>query len=103
MDRSMNESKSARCMWRAILWGTLALVLLIPALAMQVTVELDWTSSDFVIMGVLLAALGLGIEAAMGLSRSRARMGAIAAILLVFMAIWAELAVGIFGTLFAGS
>lgn len=104
MEAGMNERKAARGMWRAILWGGLALVLALPAAAMQFTREVDWTASDFVIMGLLLAALGLGIEAAMRWLRDwPARLAAATAVVLVFLAIWAELAVGVFGTPFAGS
>lgn len=104
MDTSINRASGVRGMWRAILWGTLALLLLTPALAMQFTAEVDWSASDFAIMGVLLATLGLGIEIAMRLLRSwPARLAASTAVLLVFLAIWVELAVGIFGTPFAGS
>lgn len=104
MDKTVNDTKGVRGMWRAILWGTLALLLLTPALAMQFTSEVDWSASDFVIMGLLLSALGLGIELAMRLLRNwPARLIASGAALLVFLAIWAELAVGVFGTPFAGS
>ena len=55
-------------------------------------------------MGTLMAILGLAIEAAVRVLASwRARLAAIAAAILVFLSIWAELAVGLFGTPFAGS
>ena len=104
MDRSLNRKSGVRGIWRGILWSTLALLLLTPALAMQFTAEVDWSASDFIIMGVLLAILGLGVEAAMRLLRDwPARLAASAAVLLVFLAVWVELAVGVFGTPFAGS
>lgn len=103
MDKSLNRT-GGRGIWRLILWGTLALLLLTPAIAMQFTTEVDWSASDFVIMGALLATLGLGIEAAMRLLRDwPTRLAASAAAVLVFLAIWVELAVGVFGTPFAGS
>jgi hypothetical protein len=104
MDRSLNRESGVRGIWRGILWGTLALLLLTPALAMQFTAEVDWSASDFIIIGVLLATLGLGFEAAMRLLRDwPARLAASAAVLLVFLAVWVELAVGVFATPFAGS
>ena len=105
MDRNMNRMSGTRSTWRAMLWGGLALLLLLPALAMQLGAEgVDWSASDFVIMGVLLAALGLGIEAAVRLLTGwRNRLIAIGAVLIVFLLIWIELAVGVFGTPFAGS
>lgn len=104
MDRNMNGTNSARSMWRVILWGALALVLALPALAMQFTSDVDWSPADFGIMALLLGALGLAIEAAMRLLHSwPSRLAAGGAALLVFLVIWAELAVGILGTPFAGS
>lgn len=105
MDRNMNDSSGTRGTWRAMLWGGLAILLALLALAMSLGAEgVDWSPSDFVIMGVLLAALGLGIEAMMRLVRGwRERRIAIGALLVVFVLVWAELAVGLFGTPFAGS
>ncbi|MDB5696794.1 MAG: hypothetical protein JWN21_2337, partial [Sphingomonas bacterium] len=40
-----------------IVWGGVATLLLIPAIAMQFTAEVNWTASDFVVMGVLLASV----------------------------------------------
>lgn len=104
MDTISNGTKGVRGMWRTILWGTLALLLLTPALAMQFTAEVDWSGSDFVIMGLLLGTLGLGIEAVMRLLRDwPARVAAATAVVMLFLAVWVELAVGVFGTPFAGS
>lgn len=104
MEKSVNGPNGVRGMWRVILWGTLALALLTPALAMQVTPEVDWSVFDFAVMGALLAMLGLGIELAMRLLRDwRARVAATLAVLLVFLAVWVELAVGVFATPFAGT
>ena len=105
MDRNMNRASGSRGAWRAMLWGGLALLLALPALAMSLGAEgVDWSASDFVVMGLLLAALGLGIEAAVRLLANwRGRLIAIGAVVAVFLAIWVELAVGIVGTPFAGS
>ena len=82
----------------------IAILLLIPLVAMQFTKEVNWTLFDFVVMGALLLGTGLGCE--LMLRKVKNRKGRIilcVAILLVFFLIWAELAVGIFGTPFAGS
>lgn len=101
---AQSDNMAPRRMWRIPLWGGLALVLLLPALAMQVTSEVNWTPLDFVVMGALLATLGFGIELTMRMVRgSWARICIGAAIVFVFLMIWAELAVGVFGTPFAGS
>jgi hypothetical protein len=83
---------------------TVALLLLIPLVAMQFTNEVDWSLSDFVIMGILLLGTGLICEFVMRkVKKTEKRIAVIAIILIVFFLIWAELAVGIFGTPFAGS
>jgi peptidoglycan/LPS O-acetylase OafA/YrhL len=79
-------------------------LLLIPFIAMQFSSEVVWTASDFIIMGILLLVTGLGIDIVLrkvSSSKNRLIMGGI--ILAVFFMIWAELAVGVFGTPFAGS
>ncbi|MFW0718823.1 hypothetical protein [Pedobacter sp. N23S346] len=83
---------------------TTALILSIPLVAMQFTKEVNWTLSDFVIAAVLLLGTGLAIELVIryvktGLSRTIL----LVVILLLLFLTWAELAVGIFGTPFAGS
>lgn len=79
-------------------------LLLIPFIAMQFSSEVVWTASDFIIMGILLLVTGLGIDLVLrkvSSSKNRLIIGGI--ILAVFFMIWAELAVGVFGTPFAGS
>lgn len=83
---------------------TAALLLLIPFIAMQFTDEVNWTLSDFVVMGILLLGAGLACELVLrGVKNFERRLIMIAVILGVFFLIWGELAVGIFGTPFAGS
>ncbi len=79
-------------------------LLLIPFLAMQFTNEVDWKVLDFVIMGILLSGTGLLIELVLRkFKKVELRVILVAAIAVIFFLIWAELAVGIFGTPFAGS
>jgi hypothetical protein len=81
-----------------------ALVLSLPLIAMMFTNEVDWKLPDFIIMGILLFSTGLGIELVLRkVKGTLQRMLFCGAILLVLFLIWAELAVGIFGTPFAGS
>lgn len=71
---------------------------------MQFTNEVDWKFMDFAIMGILLFGTGLICEFVMKKVQSvQSRIIICGAILLIFFLIWAELAVGIFGTPFAGS
>src|SRR3990167_9763859 len=80
-------------------WGTAAFLLLLPAVAMQFTPEVNWTGSDFVVMGVLLS-LDCGVyELATRLSGNSAyRLAAGIAVLAGFLLVWVNLAVGIIGS-----
>lgn len=83
---------------------TVALLLSIPLIAMQFTNEVFWTLSDFVIMGSLLLGTGLLCELTLRkIKHKDYRLGIMAIILIALFIVWAELAVGIFGTPFAGS
>ncbi len=79
-------------------WCFVALLLLLPAVAMQFTSEVDWTPSDFVVMGVLLGSAGLSTEFLVRRSGSNAyRIGAVVAMAAAFLTIWINLAVGMIG------
>jgi ABC-type Mn2+/Zn2+ transport system permease subunit len=83
---------------------TAALLLLMPLIAMQFTSEVNWTLSDFVIAGILLFGTGLMLELVMRkVKHTGRRIALCAVIILALMVIWVELAVGIFGTPFAGN
>ena len=79
-------------------------LLLIPFTAMIFTDEVNWSVFDYAIMGILLMGTGLMCELVIRLvQKTGYRLLIIASILLVFLLVWAELAVGIFGSPFAGS
>lgn len=81
-----------------------AFLLSIPLIAMQFTNEVDWGPLDFIIMGFLLLSTGLMVELIIRKVRNmNYRIGLIAVALVALFLIWAELAVGIFGSPFAGS
>jgi len=83
---------------------SVALLLLVPFIAMQFTSEVNWKPFDFVVAGVLL--LGTGILCELVLRKVKSTKNRIVicfALLLALLIVWAELAVGIFGTPFAGS
>jgi hypothetical protein len=81
-----------------------AFLLLIPLIAMQFTNEVNWTSLDFVVAGVLLLATGLMCELVMRkVKKIESRIVICAALLTGLLIIWLELAVGIFGTPFSGT
>lgn len=79
-------------------------LLLIPFIAMQFTTEVDWGTMDFIIMGFLLFGTASLIEFVLRkVSSIQYRILISGLILIALFLIWAELAVGIFGTPFAGS
>lgn len=83
---------------------TVAFLLLIPFIAMQFTSEVDWSLFDFVVAGVLLLGTGLLCELVMRIVKKPVhRLVLCGALLIALFLIWAELAVGIFGTPLAGS
>lgn len=72
-------------------------ILLIPLIAMQFTDEVNWTALDFIVAGSLLFVTGLAFELTIRKVKKRKnRILLLAVILLVFLLIWVELAVGIF-------
>lgn len=83
---------------------SVAVLLLIPFIAMQFTSEVNWTFSDFLAMGFLLLGAGLICELVLRtVKKNRNRVILCLLVLALFFLVWAELAVGFFGTPFAGS
>jgi ABC-type cobalt transport system substrate-binding protein len=81
-----------------------ALILLIPLIAMQFTNEVNWAFSDFLVAGGLLFGAGLLVEFVVRkVKQSQYRLLLIMGVIVAFLLLWAELAVGIFGTPLAGS
>tara|TARA_R110001606_G_scaffold399186_2_gene581395 strand:+ start:10581 stop:10796 length:216 start_codon:yes stop_codon:yes gene_type:complete len=71
---------------------------------MQFTNEVNWTIFDFVIAGILLIGTGLVCEFTLRkIKKTKYRIAIILAILVILFLIWAELAVGIFGSPFSGN
>ena len=78
-------------------------LLLIPLIAMLFTGEVNWSFFDFTIMGILLTTTGIFIGITLKIVKSNNKYIIIFTISLLFLLIWAELAVGLFGTPFAGN
>jgi hypothetical protein len=84
--------------------ATVVLLLLIPLIAMQFTKEVNWTLFDFIVAGILLLGTGLICELVLRkVNSSSYRIAMIVSILAILILVWLELAVGIFGTPFAGN
>lgn len=72
-----------------------AALLSVPLIAMQFTGEVNWQFGDFAVFAAMLLVLGLAIEAGLRLAKSRImRAGAISGAIVLFLGVWAALAVG---------
>ena len=79
-------------------------LLLIPLIGMTITDEINWSPFDFFTMGSLLILLGIGINLVSSRVKNlKYRVLYIVVVVIIFMLIWAELAVGLFGTPIEGS
>lgn len=79
-------------------------ILLIPAIAMLFTKEVNWSIGDFVIMGLLLLTLTLVTEFIVRkIANKKYRIAIIIVLIGIFLLLWAELAVGIFNSPIADS
>ena len=79
-------------------------ILSIPLIAMQFTKEVNWSLSDFVTMGILLISTGLVSELVLRkVTRLQYRLVICGILIFALFMIWAELAVGVFGTPIAGN
>lgn len=80
------------------------LLLVIPLIGMSITEEFNWSPFDFIMMGVLILSVSIGINFTLNKTKNLKNIIIYIGILgLLFLLIWAELAVGIFGTSFAGN
>jgi len=85
--------------------GSLVLALLcIPLLAMQFSGDVRWSVADFLLAGFLLFFSGLVVLFIQNkVSKRNRRIGLILVVLFLLLVLWAELAVGLFDSPFAGN
>jgi hypothetical protein len=85
--------------------GSLVLALLcIPLLAMQFSEDVRWSVADFVLAGFLLFFSGLLVLFIQNkVSKRSWRIGLIFIVVFLLLLLWAELAVGLFNSPFAGN
>lgn len=81
-----------------------AVLLCIPLFGNMFSKEFDWSASDFAVAAVLLFGTAFLIDLIQRIVKNKTYKIVISAvIILLLMLTWAELAVGIFGTPFAGN
>tara|TARA_X000000368_G_scaffold410377_1_gene393748 strand:+ start:185 stop:466 length:282 start_codon:yes stop_codon:yes gene_type:complete len=79
-------------------------LLIIPLLGILLTDVVEWGVFDFLLMGSLLLVLGIAINLTLlNIKYFNKRIAIIFFIILIFLLIWVELAVGVFNTPFAGT
>jgi hypothetical protein len=71
---------------------------------MQFNGSVHWSLGDFILMGLLLMGLGISIKLILNRIKNRKKsLLYIWTLIIFFLLIWAELAVGIFNTPFVGA
>jgi len=91
-------SGRSRIPWRLIFWSIPAALLLLPAVAMQFTDEVNWDAFDFIFATIMFGSVGLVLELTVRASRSVPfRVGVGMALAAAFLIIWINGAVGIIG------
>ena len=82
--------------WRPVVWGLAGGLLLLPAVAMQFTRDVEWTAFDFMAFGAMLLAACGAYEFAAWISGNKVyRAAAGLAVIAGFLLTWINLAVGI--------
>ena len=100
----MNTTTTTNNKRLVIILGAALSLLLVPLIGMQFSTDINWKVFDFIVMGILLLGAGISVEFVLRrVSNRQSRLVLLALIVLGFLLIWAELAVGIFGTPFAGN
>ncbi len=86
-----------------IILSTVILLLLIPLIATQLKDDFNWTLADFLIAAGLLTGTGLIIDYIVKkVKKPIFRIILSIIVLIIFILVWMELAVGIFETIISG-
>jgi hypothetical protein len=85
--------------WRIAGWSFAGLLLLLPAVAMQFSDEVNWTASDFIFATVLILSVGIPLELVARRTGNLAyRAAVLFALAAAFLLVWINAAVGIIGS-----
>lgn len=98
MNATTDPDNWSRSPWRLLLWAIPTALLITPAIAMRFTAEVQWTPFDFVFAAVLVYGATGTADLAIRKGGSMAyRLGAGLAVLVSFLLIWVNGAVGVIG------
>lgn len=79
-------------------------LLVIPLIGTLVSDAVNWSPFDFLVMGILLLFLGFALHIVRSKISSRnLQILSVGLLIVGFLLLWAELAVGVFGSPLAGS
>lgn len=93
----MTMQKAERNRWRRRGWCLAVALLSAPLLAMRVSNSVRWDAADFATFAAMLLVAGAALETAVRVfDDRRARIAAAGGILLAFVLVWADAAVGVF-------
>ena len=80
------------------------LLLFIPLIGNLFSNQVNWSLFDFIVIGILLVLTGLSIHFILEKVRNKTlRIVPIIFVIIIILMIWAELAIGVFGSPIAGS
>ena len=80
------------------------LLLLIPFIGTLFSSDVNWGGGDFIIMGGLLTLLGAGFKLVNTKTNNfKLRILFMVVLVFLFLAVWVELAVGVFSSCFSGT
>ena len=92
------QQVEGRNLWRMLIWGGAAVLFALPWLAMQLTSEVVWTASDFVVWAAMLLVASTVADVALRKATNFVTLVAgLIAVAAGFFTVWANLAVGIIG------
>ncbi|MDQ8027969.1 MAG: hypothetical protein REJ23_04535 [Brevundimonas sp.] len=96
MTKTSNQGPTVP-LWRVALWGGIAALLALPAIAMAFTREVAWGPEDFAFAAILLVGAGALFELAAWKVRDLTGRLVLAAVLIgAVLLVWADGAVGVF-------
>ncbi len=104
MTTQANHRSGQWPLWRVALWAVVPALLALPAVGMLFSTEVNWSGSDFTVAALLLGSTALLADRVLHGTRTQwTKALLLAALLAALLLVWVELAVGVFGTPFAGS
>lgn len=95
---SATPNQNDRHRRRALIWLGAALLIALPALAMQVTSEVNWDFKDFAVFAAMVCIGAAALDYILSrVKRVQLRILGVIAVISAFLLLWAQLAVQLVG------